>query len=71
MMLTPRLGGHLTSVESAGVGESRIEHDGTYVFDSKIQKQVTFDREGKVNDVYYSYWDADEEATGREEVEKL
>jgi hypothetical protein len=38
-------------------GESSIEHT-TYIFGSKIRKEVTFDQEGKVNDVsYFEYED--------------
>jgi hypothetical protein len=37
--------------------ESSIEHtttSTTYIFDSKIRKEVTFDQQGKVNSVWYS-----------------
>jgi hypothetical protein len=55
--------GRESSIEHHYLDESHTTSSTIYVFGfgSQIEKEVTFDQQGKVNDVYYSDWFADEE----------
>jgi hypothetical protein len=45
--------GRESSVEHPYLDESHTTTSTTYIFDSKIRKEVSFDQQGKVNDVFY------------------